>query len=104
MWFLTVLVVLAALLVVAWRRNQLGLAFLAVTVLLAGAWGVAKLALDRDYRGASGYGDCWPSCTPVQHAVDAGLAAPLVWILLGVLAAVLAALSGTRGREWKPLR
>jgi hypothetical protein len=107
-WFtgaVVVLVALAALLVFAWRRRKLGRAFLVVTVLLAGLWGFAKWATERDVRDANGWSDCWPSCTTFQHTVAAGLGwAPLAWVILAVLAAVLAAVSGPRGREWRPLR
>jgi hypothetical protein len=106
-WAAGALVVLAAtagLLVVAWRRRKLGRTFLVVTALLAGLWGFAKWATERDVRDANGWSDCWPSCTTFQETVAAGLGwAPLAWIVLSALAAVLAALSGPRGREWKPL-
>jgi hypothetical protein len=108
LWFtaavLTV-VGLSALLVFAWRRQRLGIAFLGVTVLLASFWALAKIAVEHDYGDADGYVDCWPHCTGVQQSVILGIGgAPIAWILLGVLAAVLSALTGPRGREWKPLR
>jgi hypothetical protein len=101
---LLALVLLAAALVLAWRRGRLGIAFLAVTFFLGCAWTLSKIAIDHDYRDADGYVDCWPSCTPLQNAVALGLFfAPIAWFALGVLAAVLAALTGPRGRRWKPL-
>jgi hypothetical protein len=102
---LLTLATFGAVLVVAWRRRRLGTAFAGITVILACAWGLAKIAVEHDYRDADGYVDCWPSCSHVQDTVGVGiLFTPIVWILLGVLAAVLAALTGPRGREWKPLR
>jgi hypothetical protein len=95
-WLLTV-AALAAVLELARRRDRLGLAFIAVTLLLAGAWVLAKVAVAHDYRDGGGYVDCWPRCTNLQNAVSLGIsAAPIAWALLGVFAAVLAALSGQR--------
>ena len=95
------LIVLATVLVLAWRRHRLGRNFVGITVLLACAWSFAKWAVERDYRDADGYVDCWPQCTALQKSVMLGFGfAPVAWIVLGLLAAVLAAVSGPRGREW----
>lgn len=91
-------VTLALLLYLARRRRRLGTAFVAVTALLAGAWMLARLAVRSDYHDADGYVDCWPRCTALQDAVAlATWYGPLLFIALGVLAAVLAAITGPRG-------
>lgn len=84
-------------LVLARRRGWIGRTFAAITALLAAAWIVANELVARDYRDADGYVDCWPSCTVLQDTV--GLAiwyGPVLWVVLAVLAAVLAALSRRR--------
>jgi hypothetical protein len=87
-----VLAVLVALLVAANRRRRLRSAFAAVTVVLVSTWVLAWLAVRADYRDADGFIDCWPSCSVLQDSVGGTLfLAPLLWITLGVVAAVLAA-------------
>ena len=96
-----VFLLLALLLCAAWRRGRLGLTFLALAPLVAAAWLLARAAVRADYRDADGYVDCWPSCTLLQDSV--GLAiwyGPVLLIALGVVAAVLAAITGPpSGRE-----
>jgi hypothetical protein len=59
-------------------------------IALGAAWLLAWLAIDRDWRDADGYVDCWPSCSRVQDTV-----AVLYWVapaaaLLLVVAALIA--------------
>jgi hypothetical protein len=100
-WWAGSVLVLGGGLVVAWRHGRLGVAFACVSVLLAGAWGAARW---MEVHSARSWGDCYPACTAAERAVPLGYSAPPVaFIALGVLAAALAAVSGPRGREWKPL-
>ena len=96
-----VVVLLALLLYSAWRCGRLRISFLAVAPVIAAAWLLARAAVRTDYRDADGYVDCWPSCTLLQDSV--GLAiwyGPVLLIALGVVAAVLAAITGPpSGRE-----
>jgi hypothetical protein len=84
--------VLVALLIAANRHGRLKRVFAAATAALVAAWILAWLAVRADYRDADGFIDCWPSCSFLQDSVGGTLfLAPLVWISLGVVAAILAA-------------
>lgn len=94
-----VFLALALLLQRMWRRGRLGVAVLAVTALLAAAWLLAKAAVRADYRDTDGYVDCWPACSLLQEMVGWAIwYGPLLFIALGLLAAVLAAITGPRGQ------
>lgn len=95
-----VFLALALLIYRMWRRGRIGLTVLAVTAVIAAAWILARAAVRADYRDADGYVDCWPTCSALQDAV--GLAiwyGPLLSIILGAFAAVLAAITRPRGRQ-----
>lgn len=80
------MLVLAPLLYRISRHGRLGLAFLAVTTVLAAAWLLAKLAVRVDYRDADGYVNCWPGCRLLQEAVGWAIwYGPLLFIALGAL-------------------
>lgn len=64
--------ILAALLA-AHRRGHLLATAVPVLMLLALAWVLAWIAQDTHYRNADGWIDCWPSCSPLQHAVGVSL-------------------------------
>jgi 1,4-dihydroxy-2-naphthoate octaprenyltransferase len=92
------IVAIVAGLVLAHRRGHLIAAAVAVLLLLAAAWVLAKVAYDRDYRDADGFVDCWPSCSPVQHAVGVSLfVAPLVAVLVACI--TIAGLAIRRARK-----
>ena len=94
---LGVFLAFAVLLVFSWRRGRLGWAFLGITVALVGLWLAAAAAVRSDYRDADGYIDCWPSCSALQDGVGIALWwSPIAFVVLGVIAAVLAAVSGPR--------
>lgn len=81
----------------AGRRGHLLAASLVTLLLLTVAWVVAKLAQDADYRDADGWIDCWPSCSPVQHAAGISLwVAPLVGLLVLLLTVVIFAIRRSR--------
>lgn len=73
-----------------WRGSRVRI--VVVSGLLV-AWSAALVLLQTDYRNASGFMDCWPRCTTLQHAV--GLAffwspVMLVCVLIGALGSRLA--------------
>lgn len=79
------------LLFIAWRRGRLAHMFIAVTVVLAAAWGLALAAIWTDYRDADGFVDCWPSCSHFQRAVASAFwYGPVMFVLLGLFAGGLA--------------
>jgi hypothetical protein len=79
-------VAIVAGLVLAHRRGHLIAAAIPLLLFLAAAWSLAKVAYDRDYRDADGFVDCWPSCSPVQHAVGVSLfVAPLAALLVACI-------------------
>jgi hypothetical protein len=95
---LGLLLILGVVLVLSWRRGWLGRSFLAISLLLALLWIAAGAAVRSDYRDADGYIDCWPSCSALQDGVAMAIWwGPIAFVILGVLAAVLAAVSGPRG-------
>jgi hypothetical protein len=82
----------------AHRRGHLLAAALPTLLFLAFAWVLAKIAQDTDYRDADGWVDCWPSCSPVQHAVGITLwIAPLVAAV--VIVAIVLAMGTRRPRD-----
>lgn len=92
-----VLLWLAVLVYAASRRGRVGIAFLGIALVLLAAWVAARVAVDADYRDADGFADCWPGCTLFQDAV--GLAfwyLPILLVALGLVAAVLAAMTRRR--------
>jgi membrane protein implicated in regulation of membrane protease activity len=96
----SLLVGLALVLIFAWRREWLGRAFLAVSVVLALLWLAAIAAVRTDYHDADGYIDCRPSCSALQDGVATAIWwGPIAFVVLGVLAAVLAAVSGPRSSK-----
>jgi hypothetical protein len=100
-----VLVGLASFLYVAWRRNRLAPAFIAVIVVLAVFWVLAYAAISTDYRDADGFIDCWPSCSRYQGAVAAAIwYGPVMLVVLGAFAGVLATIKARRDRRRRALR
>jgi len=94
-----VLVAFGLLLFIAWRRGRLARTFVAITVVLAAAWGLALAAIWTDYRDADGFVDCWPSCSQFQNAVEWALwYGPVMIVLLGVFAGVLGIVTARRER------
>lgn len=95
-------IVLAGVLVVARRGKQLAFVFLGETGVLAASWLLARAAIASDYRDADGYIDCWPACTVLQDSITLAVSiGPLMWLALGIVAAVLAAIP-SRGRGRVP--
>jgi hypothetical protein len=94
---LVALVVFGSLLFIAWRRGRLARMFVAVTVVLVVAWGLALAAIWTDYRDADGFVDCWPSCSHFHRAVASAFwYGPVMFVLLGVFAGVLGIVSARR--------
>lgn len=92
-----VLVAFGLLLFIAWRRGRLARTFVAVTGVLAVAWGVALAAIWTDYRDADGFVDCWPSCSHFRNAVASAFwYGPVMFVLLGVFAGVLGIVTARR--------
>jgi hypothetical protein len=92
-----VLVAFGLLLFIAWRRGRLARTFVAVSVVLAVAWGVALAAIWTDYRDADGFVDCWPSCSHFQNAVKSAFwSGPVVFVVLAVFAGVLGIVTARR--------
>jgi hypothetical protein len=88
-------------LVLAGRRGHLLAASVVALVSLSVAWVLAKLASDAEYRDADGWVDCWPSCSPLQHAVGISLwVAPLVALL--VICSTILAFAIRRSRRRGP--
>lgn len=92
-----VLVAFGLLLFIAWRRERLARAFVAVTAVLVVAWGAALAAIWTDYRDADGFVDCWPSCSHFQHAVASAFwYGPAIFVVLGAFAGVLGIVAARR--------
>jgi hypothetical protein len=97
---LGILVGLGALLYIAWRRRRLAVAFIAVTVVMALLWALAYTAISKDYRDADGWVDCWPRCSAFQNAVGGTfILGPAAFVVLGIFAAILGAITALNGRE-----
>ncbi len=73
----------------AHRIGRLLATSLAMIAIAAMTFVLALVAIDRDFRDADGFIDCWPHCTLFQDAVGATIfAAPIVFIV-AVLAIVV---------------
>jgi peptidoglycan/LPS O-acetylase OafA/YrhL len=95
-----ILVGLCVIVYVAWRRRRLAWTFLAISVLFVGLWLLAYAAVATDYHDADGFTDCWPRCGALQKAAGGMfLLGPAAFIVVGLLAGALGALTALRGRE-----
>jgi hypothetical protein len=95
---IAILVGLGGALLLAWRHRRLGIAFVVLTAVMVFVWVLAYAAISRDYRDADGWVDCWPNCTAYQNAVGGTfILGPAMFVLLGLFAAMLGAITGLRG-------
>ena len=95
------LIVVASILLLylAHRIGRLLVASLAMIGIAATAFVLALVAIERDFRDADGFMDCWPNCTLVQDVVGVTVfAAPIVFVA-AVVAIVVVGSFAAASRE-----
>ncbi len=66
----------------AHRIGRLLAVALAMIVVSGAAVVLAFVAIQRDFRDADGFMDCWPNCTAIQDVVGVtAFAAPIVFVV-----------------------